>query len=143
MIKKCMALVFGFVALFALNGCGDSDSQGSSSIDSDLVTLFLVDERGFSYGGVPYLCDSMLAWEKTAANGEFTFLPPDNCEFDFLGFEGNYNNDEFFDDIVRIVDSRDDGKNGIPYECSSFAGSSTYADGRFDYDIDDSCVFYL
>jgi hypothetical protein len=142
MIKKLIALLFVSVALFGLSGCGESDGSSSSG-DTDLVTLFLVDEKGFSYGGVPYLCDSMSAWEQTAPNGEFTFLPPDNCEFDFLGFEGNYNNDAFFDDIVRIVDFRDEGKNAVPYECSSFAGSATYGDGRFDYDIDDACVFYL
>jgi len=145
MIKKIMPWVLVSVTLFGLNACGDSSASGSGDNGSsnDLVTLFLVDEKGFSYGGVPYLCDSMTAWETTKANGEFTFLPPDNCEFDFLGFEGNYHNDAFFDDIVRIVDFRDVGKNDIPYECTSFSGSSTYADGRFDYDVDDACVFYL
>jgi hypothetical protein len=142
-MKKYIAWSVVVVALFGFNGCGSSSSSSGSIGDTDLVTLFLVDEQGYSYGGVPYLCDSMSDWELTQANGEFTFLPPDNCEFDFTGFDGNYNNDPYFDDIVRIVDYADEGKNGIPYSCESFTGSSTYADGRFDYDIDDSCLFYL
>ena len=37
----------------------------------------------------------------------------------------------------------DNGKGGIPYECSSFGAGSTFGDGSFYYDIDDNCVFYL
>jgi len=140
-MQKSIIFMFMYVSLFALSGCSGTDD--SSAVESEVVTLFLVDEREFAYGGVPYLCDSMDAWDKTSPNGEFTFLPPDNCEFDFLGFEGNYANDPFFDEIVRVVDYKLEGKNEIPYECASFAGSSTYGDGRFDYDSNDACVFYL
>jgi len=139
-MKKYVVLLVAMVVLFGTSGCG---SSGDNHNDEEVVTLFLVDERGFSYGGVPYICDSMRDWEVTLPNGEFTFLPPDNCEFDFLGLDGNYFNDPYVDHIIRIVDYRDDGKNGIPYDCYSFGGGTTYGDGRFDYDIDDQCVFYL
>ena len=139
-MKKHIILILSVVAVFGFTGCGSSSDD---HYEDDLVTLFLVDELGYSYGGVPYLCDSMRDWEVTLPNGEFTFLPPDNCEFDFLGLDGNYFNDPSVDHIIRIVDDLDYGKNGIPYECHSFGAGTTYGDGRFDYDIDDQCVFYL
>lgn len=140
MKKKIMALVFSAVAVFGLSACGGG---GGNDTPSNLTTLFLVDELGFSYGGIPYKCDSMRDWELTLPNGEFTFLPPDNCEFDFAGYDGNLFNDPRVDDIVRIVDDLDRGKGSIPYECASFGASTTFDDGSFEYDIDDQCVFYL
>jgi hypothetical protein len=141
MEMKLVGLIVAVVAVLGLSGCGSSSDD---HYQDDLVTLFLVDELGYSYGGVPYICDSMRDWEVTLPNGEFTFLPPDNCEFDFLGLDGNLFNDPRVDDIVRIVDFTDDGKGGIPYECASFSGvDETRFDGSFEYDIDDQCVFYL
>lgn len=139
-MKKHIILILSVVAVFGFSGCG---SSGNGDPEEDLVTLFLVDERGFSYGGIPYKCDSMRDWELTLPNGEFTFLPPDNCEFDFFGLDGDYDIDPIVDDIVRIVDFTNEGKGGIPYECVSFGASSTFNDGSFFYDIDDQCVFYL
>ena len=128
------------VVLFALSGCGGG---GSSDAPSDATTLFLVDEAGFSYGGIPYKCDSMIDWSVTAPNGEFTFFPPENCEFDFTGLKGDYNVNPAVDDVVRITDDLDRGKGNIPYDCQSFGASTTFGDGSFYYDIDDQCKFYL
>ncbi len=138
-MKKLILIIASFVAVIGLSGCGGSNDD----FNDNLTTLFLVDDRGFSYGGIPYKCDSMRDWSVTRPNGEFSFYPPDNCEFDFLGLEGDYNLNPIVDDIVRIVDFTDDGKGGIPYECSSFGASTTFSDGSFYYDIDDRCVFYL
>ncbi len=138
-MKKIIFLIFSAIAIFGLSGCGSGDVY----YDDGLTTLFLVDDRGFSYAGIPYKCDSMTHWSKTAPNGEFSFVEPDTCEFDFLGLEGDYNIDPLVDDIVRIVDFTNDGKGGIPYECESFGASSTFSDGSFFYDIDDQCVFYF
>jgi hypothetical protein len=140
-MKKFIGLVFAGVALFVLSGCGGGDDYYPP--DPDLTTLFLVDQDGHSYGGVPYICDSMVNWSQTAPNGEFSFYPGENCEFDFYGLDGNYANDYYEDDIVYIVDYLDYGKGGIPYECASFGVGTTYGDGSFDYDIDDECIFYL
>jgi len=137
-MKKHIILILSVVAVFGFSGCGSSHDD---YYEDDLVTLFLVDEFGYSYGGVPYLCDSMQNWERTLPNGEFTFLPPDNCVFDFYGYDGVYG--DRFDDIIRIVDFTNDGKENIPYECASFGVGSTYIDGSFDYDVNDECVFYL
>lgn len=137
-MKKYLVLFSLALSMFILSGCG-----GGNDTPSNATTLFLVDERGFSYGGIPYKCDSMREWSVTRPNGEFTFFPPDNCEFDFLGLDGNLFSDPIVDDIVRIVDFTNDGKGGIPYECSSFGASTTFGDGSFDYDIDDQCIFYL
>ena len=137
-MKKHIILILSVVAIFGFSGCGSSSDD---HYEDDLVTLFLVDELGYSYGGIPYKCDSMRDWEVTLPNGEFTFLPPDDCVFDFYGYDGVYG--DSFDDIIRIVDYSDNGKGNIAYECASFGVGSTYFDGSFDYDVDDECVFYL
>jgi len=139
-MKKIIAFLIASAAVFGLSGCGGG---GNDYPDNRLTTLFLVDEVGFSYGGIPYKCDSMRDWELTAPNGEFTFLPPDNCEFDFTGLNGDYNVNPNVDDIVRITDDLNRGKGNIPYDCASFGASTTFGDGSFYYDIDDQCVFYL
>ncbi len=138
-MKKLIGLVFAGVAVFVLSGCG---SSGGYYYD-DETTLFLVDQDGYSLGGVPYICDSMSGWSETRPNGEFTFLDPESCTFDFNYFDGNYGNDPLVDDIIYIVDDLDRGKGGIPYDCDSFVGSTTYGDGSFDYDIDDQCIFHF
>ncbi|OQX77902.1 MAG: hypothetical protein B6D54_00850 [Epsilonproteobacteria bacterium 4484_65] len=142
-MKKLIGLIVAGVAVFALSGCGGGDDDYYAPPPSNLTTLFLIDQDGFSLGGVPYICDSMVDWSATRPNGEFTFDPPDNCTFDFIGLNGNYNNDPFVDDIIYIVDDLDRGKGNIPYDCASFGASTTYGDGSFDYDIDDECVFYF
>ena len=144
-MKKLIGFIFAGVAVFALSGCGGGgdDYYYEEPINDGLTTLFLVDQDGYSYAGIPYKCDSMADWSKTAYNGEFSFYPGENCEFDFLDLYGNYANDPYVDDIVYIVDDLDYGKGGIPYECASFGVGTTYGDGSFDYDIDGQCVFYL
>ena len=141
-MKKFIGLVFSGVALFALSGCGGSDDY----YPDDLTTLFLVDQDGYSYAGIPYKCESMRDWDTTRPNGEFSFYPGEDCEFDFYGLDGDYDIGPEVDDIVRIVDYLDYGKGDIPYECSSFNVGNinyTYSDGSFKYDIDDECVFYF
>ncbi len=142
-MKKLIGLILTAVALLALNGCG-----GDHYYDDDLTTLFLVDENGNSYGGIPYTCDSMNRWDETRPNGEFSFYPGEDCEFDFYGYEGTDSGRH--NELIYIVDYRDDGKNRIPYECELFnVGNINYTsddgnwDGSFDYDRDDACVFYF
>ena len=149
-LKKHIILVVSVFSIFGLSGCGGGGSSSNDYIDDGLTTLFLVDENGFSYGGVPYICDSMSTWDVTAPNGEFSFYPQESCEFDFTGLNGTDPTDPFPDNLIYIVDYLDYGKNGIPYECQNFnVGilNTTYydgiSDGSFDYDVDDACVFYL
>ena len=152
MKKKIVGILAASVAVFTLSGCGGGGGGDTVVIvdppiivdpDPVPITLFLVDQDGFSYGDVPYICDFMLDWSYTAPNGEFTFYLGENCEFDFVGLEGNYYDDPYVDDIVYIVDDLDYGKGGIDYECASFGVGTTYGDGSFYYDIDDQCTFYL
>ena len=142
MKKKILGLILAGVTVLTLSGCGGGDTVVDPLVDN-ATTLFLIDQNGNSYGGIPYICDSMVSWSATRPNGEFTFFPPDDCTFDFTGLIGNYANDPIADDIVYIVDDLDRGKENIPYECVDFGVSSTFLDGSFDYDIDDQCVFYL
>ncbi len=150
MTKKLISLLFAGVAVLALSGCGGGgggeyyyEEVIVEPVDDGLTTLFLIDQDGFAYADVPYLCDSMVDWDYTEPNGAFSFYPGEDCEFDFYGLEGNYDDDPYVDDIVYIVDYLDYGKGGIAYECASFGVGSTYVDGSFDYDIDDQCTFYL
>jgi len=138
MKKNILVAVIFIISLFSFNGC-----SGSFEVDGNdgYTTLYLVDEYGFAYSGVPYICDSMYSRSYTAYNGEFSFYPPDNCTFDFRGFAGDYG--DVFSEVVRIVDYTDNGKSRIPYDCRLFGGGTTYYDGSFDYNANDECVFYL
>jgi len=138
-VKKSILFVVSFVTVFVLGGCG---SSSDTSYSHDFKTLFLIDQNGYSLGDIPYRCDARPV-EYTAPNGAFSFYPGEECKFDFLGWNGNYSNDPFRDEIIYIVDSLDYGKDGIPYDCASFGASVTYGDGSFEYDIDDVCIFYL
>ena len=143
-MKKTLLWISIIITVIAFNGCSnnrDYNTNYDKYDSSNLTTLFLVDDQGYAYADIPYKCDSMINWSRTATNGEFSFVDPDNCEFDFDGLKGIYG--DSFDDIVRIVDYTNDGKGGIPYDCASFGASSTYGDGSFDYDEDDVCTFYL
>jgi len=145
-MKKLLLFLTTTMIILLFNGCGsviyyDDTEYYNDFANDNLTTLFLVDEQGFSYANIPYRCDSMTRWSKTAPNGEFSFVQPDKCEFDFNGLDGIYGNN--FDDIVRVVDYHSHGKGDVPYQCSSFGASSTYYDGSFDYDQNDRCVFYL
>ena len=140
-MKKSLIIGTLLVSTLLFTGCGGGSDYNPPA--ANYTTLFLIDQDGNSYGGIPYICDSMTAWSETRPNGEFTFEEPDNCTFDFSGLYGNYGNDPLVDDIVYIVDDLDRGKGSIPYECTSFGVSDTYGDGSFDYDKDDSCTFYL
>lgn len=140
-MKKIMMCIVSAVAVVGLSGCGGDNT--------DLTTLFLVDENGKGQPGIAYQCDSMNYIETTPLNGEFSFYPGENCTFDFYGYDGTDTLNPPTD-LLYIVDIDDEGKNRIPYECQYFnVGSINYTsddgiwDGAFDYDYDDRCVFYL
>ena len=147
--NKTLIIIVSILAMFAFNGCSvDNDTHYDAYNNYDdsedytsFTTLFLVDENGYSYANIPYICDSMDHWSKTAPNGEFSFIEPDTCKFDLNGLDGDFGYTD--DEIVRIVDDTNNGKGGINYNCNSFGASSTFNDGSFDYDQDDVCTFYL
>ena len=110
-MKKTLFITTILTATLLFTGCGgwNNDYYYDQEPIENATTLFLIDQDGNSYGGIPYICDSMTDWSATRPNGEFTFFPPDNCIFDFSGLEGNYG-DPLLDDIVYIVDDLDRGK---------------------------------
>jgi len=91
-------ILFGLLAgaVLLLSGCNSNRSDNQAYVNdsnydsSNLTTLFLVDEHGYAYANVPYKCNSMYAWSKTAPNGEFSFVEPDSCLFDFEGLDDVY-----------------------------------------------------
>ena len=105
-MKKLMSLILAGIAVIALNGCGDGDDY----YPDDLTTLFLVDEGGYSYAGIPYICESMRDWDTTRPNGEFSFYPGEDCEFDFSGLYGTDPNDFTvpYNELIYIVDYVDE-----------------------------------
>jgi hypothetical protein len=141
-MKNRIYIIFSFVSIFILNSCdGNFEVNGTIYHNDGLVSLYLVDENGGAYSNIPYICDSMTIWDTTTFNGEFTFLAPESCKFDLLGLNGTYG--DIYDEVVRIVDYRDNGQDIIDYNCQSFGIGSTDYDGSFDYNIDDECTFYL
>jgi len=141
-MKKIVQGMVFVIALVTLNNCGSVREEQVDNANykrQHLTTWLLVDELGYAYAEVPYKCDSMYQWRTTAVNGAFSFVQADQCEFDFDGLNGRYG--DAFDDIIRIVDEGHHVKNHIPYACQYFGVSSTYGDGRFDYDEDDMCTF--
>lgn len=143
-MKRFSILAILAVSALGLSGCGGGGGDGGYVPPPPPIaatTLFLIDQDGYSLGGVPYSCDS--GGGVTAPNGEFTFYPPDNCTFDFLGLDGNYDFNPYVDDIIHIVDDLDNGAGGVVYDCASFGASTTFGDGSFYYDMDDICTFYF
>ena len=141
-MKRIIVFFTTVMAVFILSGCNLNDDNYYNGYDrQNVTTLFLIDDQGFTYGGIPYKCDSMSSWRTTRSNGEFTFVQPDTCTFNLNGLNGVYGDGA--DEVVRIVDYTYQGKGGIPYECGNFGASSTYEDGSFSYDINDECTFRL
>ena len=141
-MKRIIVFFTTIMAVFVLSGCNLNDDDYYDGYDrQNVTTLFLVDDQGFTYGGIPYKCDSMSSWRTTKNNGEFTFIQPDTCTFNFNGLNGVYGDGA--DEVVRIVDYTYQGKGGIPYECHDFGVSSTYGDGSFSYNENDECTFRL
>ena len=141
MMKNILLMLATVFTMFALSACSTNDDYGNNYASDDTTTLYLVDEQDNSYAYIPYICDSMRTWSKTRKDGAFVFIEPETCKFDFNGLDGVYGGE--FDEVVRIVDYTNNGKTGIPYECSSFSVRSTYTDGSFDYNENDVCSFYL
>ncbi len=134
-------------ASILFNGCGGgNDNVYIVPIPPTpaLITLFLIDQDGFSLAGVPYHCDHMGFPEYTPNNGEFSFYAGENCSFDFENFNGNYNNNPYAgDDVIYIVSDINTGAGDVVFDCNSFGSGITYFDGSFDYDSNDACSFYF
>ena len=145
MKKKIAGFIVAGIAVFALSGCGGGTDVVYVEPDPGPVpiTLFLLDHDGYSYGGVPYLCDGMANWDVTLGNGEFTFYEYESCVFDFTVFRGNWANDPIDDDIIRVTDDLGIGVEGIAYDCLSYGPGSTRLDGDFSYDPSDECTFHF
>ena len=145
-MKKNIIIASLLTGALMLSGCGTNDGNNyipPPIVEPSLITLFLVDQNGFSLAGVPYKCESMTFAEYTPNNGEFSFYAGEDCFFDFKGFKGNYDNDPYTDDIIYIVSDINTGAGNVEFDCSSFGSGITYPDGSFDYDYNDACVFYL
>ncbi len=149
-MKKLIMLLVSGLAVIALSGCGggaydagydDGFYDGARASDASMTTLFLIDQDGFSLGGVPYYCVDpsgvRTADYVTAPNGEFTFVPGERCTFDLYGYNGTP------EDPLFIVDDVGLGKPDIPYACDGGDNGLTDVTGSFDYLPDDICTLYL
>jgi len=142
MKKKIAILLVAGAAVFTLSGCGGGDTviiDDSGESVSNETTLFLVDNEGFSVANIHYSCvnsiGDFIGDFYTGNNGSFVFEPGEDCTFDFAGYNGTPG------DELYIEDDLQNPKEGIPYTCAGGDFGQTFADGSFDYVIDDSCTF--
>jgi len=149
-MKKFLLISTMVAGLLFFTGCSNDDDViivdpgPGPGPGPGYVTLFLIDSLGYGVQYVPYVCyapdGAVVADDVTWANGEFTFIPGDRCEFDLFGFDGS---------IVMPLFIADDlgyGKIDIPYECDNgdlYMNGFTDYDGFFEYPIDAYCTFYL
>ncbi|MEO1953091.1 MAG: hypothetical protein ABGW74_00135 [Campylobacterales bacterium] len=147
-MKKYIFISTVIISIFTLNGCGsysdgyeDGYYDGVRDYGDNMVSLFLVDQDGFSAGGVVYSCideDNNFVGEWiTKPNGEFSFYIGERCTFDLEGYNGTP------DDPLFIEDDIGSGKEDIPYECEQGDAGFTNRYGSFDYLQDDRCTFYF
>jgi len=143
-MRKSIVIVSVLIGMFVFSGCSTVITEDDDSVRNDrnqLITLFLMDQDGYSAGGVPYSCidenDRYVGTFETKPNGEFSFYVGERCTFDLEGYDGTP------DDPLYIEDDRGIGKEDIPYECEYGDGGTTDRNGRFEYLQDDSCKFYF
>jgi len=138
-MKKITGLALAGVTLFALNGCGGGGGDYVPPPPSDETYLFLVDNGGFAVADVHYSCvnsfGDFIGDFYTRYDGRFLFRPGEDCTFDFIGYDGTPG------DELYIEDDLQNPKEGIPYTCFGGDFGRTFADGSFDYMVDDSCTF--
>ena len=143
MKKKIVGLMVAGVAVFTLSGCGGGGDTviidpGPGPSPSETY-LFFVDNGGYAVSGVHYVCynsfGDFIVDDVTRYDGAFLFEPGENCTFDFIGYDGTPGDELYIEDDIQ------NPKAGIPYTCLGGDFGRTYADGSFDYVIDDSCTF--
>jgi hypothetical protein len=123
-MKKLMNILFSWLAIVALNGCG-----GGGDDDGPVPeTYFITDGFGNGVSGIIYHCDSGLSGV-TNFEGAFTFdILGDNCNFDLV-------TNGIVDDLFIEYDNdpfTDAGIDGIYYEC--VANGTLSASGYTRYD---------
>jgi len=146
-MNKLVKTVGVAVAVLFFVGCSNDDVvivDPGPGPGPEYVTLFLIDNLGYGAQYVPYICygpgGNVVADDVTYANGEFSFIPGDRCEFDLYGFNGSTTMP------LSIADDLGYGKFDIPYDCDNgvdFTNGSTDLNGFFEYPIDAFCKFYL
>ena len=149
MMKKVIMISALLAGTLFLAGCHDDHDDviivnPGPAPGPEYVTLFLVDNLGLGVQYVPYTCygpsGAIVENDVTLANGEFTFVPGDRCEFDLYGFNGSITMPIYITDDLRF------GKADIPYECDNsvvYTDGLTDIDGYFEYPMDAFCKFYL
>jgi len=140
--KRTVLALGAAAALFALNGCGDTDVYVDPAPEE--VTLFLIDTMGHGVDHIPYRCvdayDEVVVDDMTYGDGSFTFVVGDRCTFDLFGLPGDEAVPLFIADIDGI------GKEDIPYACdngAAFTDGVTDLEGWFAYPVDAYCKFYF
>jgi hypothetical protein len=137
-MKKLSIFASLATAAVIFSGCGGGGGGPVGPVGPVVPdVLYLDDAAGGGLGGIPYICDSGTSG-LTGVDGSFEFFSPDNCTFDFTGYNGTL---AFWDPIyLDFADSS--GVAWVNYDCWSGIAGQTDLGGYFDYDIDDECTFY-
>ena len=143
---KHLLLTSTIILLFILTACQDSDN------DDPTPNYAMINEEGEGYEGIPYHCNSMDNWDRTNNFGEFHVEKNEQCEFDFSGFKGVYEKQEF--DLILLIDQNENNdfdndtdtrnERNIKFLCDSVDEADyVYDDHSFIYARNDHCVFYF
>ena len=123
------------------DGYNDGYYDGAREYSDGMISLFLIDQDGYSAANVEYSCvdenNNYTGTYFTTPSGEFSFYVGERCTFELIDFYGTPNDPLFIEDDIG------QGKADIPYECARGDTGFTTRGGSFDYLADDSCTFYF
>lgn len=140
-MKKLLYILSFVIASIAFTGCGGGDGGGGGGVVVPPATnwevLYIDDADLNAIVGLPYQCTSNSGF--TDGEGGFTFIAGDDCTFDFIDLDGTI----YFNDPLFLDFADGSGVSDVGYDCASGISGATDFQGGFDYDVDDTCTFYL
>ena len=132
--------LLGALFILSLTSCEDlKPNKSQYNNDRNVILYKLLNEKNEGQADISYICDSMRKWQRTTDEGVFGVQGSESCTFELTGYTGVHQKQD--DDVIYIVNSKNEAMGDIPYECESYGDYTTYEDGSFGYDEEDRCLF--